>query len=76
MEKNQTGANYPAVTDKQIKEIAIGLPNLEFQEKIVNKIEQIFFQINKLKENLQKNISNYQSLKNKILFKELKNKIA
>ena len=73
MEKNQTGASYPAVNDKQIKEITIGLPNLEFQEKIVMKIEQIFFQINKLKKNLQKNISNYQSLKNKILYKELKN---
>ena len=74
MEKNQTGASYPAVTDKQIKDISIGLPSLQSQEKIVKKIEQIFLQINILQTNLKKTLSNYQSLRNKILEDKLKNK--
>ncbi len=45
MEKLQTGASYPAVTDKQVKEQIISFPSLVIQNKIIQKIDSIFAKI-------------------------------
>jgi type I restriction enzyme S subunit len=45
MEKIQTGASYPAVTDRQVREQIIFYPPLQTQQKIVEKLDAIFAEI-------------------------------
>lgn len=62
MEKLQTGASYPAVTDSQIRELTIKYPTLGIQEKIVTKLDAIFAEIDKATAAAEANIKNAEAL--------------
>ena len=47
VESVQTGASYPAVTDKQVKEIDVQLPPLAEQQRIVAKLDAAFAEIDR-----------------------------
>ena len=49
------------------KELLIPYPSLEIQNKIMNKINNLFIYLNDFEKNLQKNIDNYIALKNSLI---------
>lgn len=62
MENIQTGASYPAVTDKQILEQAISYPSLATQQKIVEKLDLIFFEVERATMATEANVKNAELL--------------
>ena len=71
MESVQTGASYPAVTDKQVKEILILLPSLDEQQRIVAKLDETFAEIDTIISTTSTTKDNYLALKAAILAQEL-----
>ena len=71
VESVQTGASYPAVTDKQVKEIDIPLPPLAEQQRIVAKLDAAYAEIDIAKKSVVTVKTNYAALKSAILAQEL-----
>ena len=70
MEKLQKGANYPAVTDIDIKETMITFPkSLPEQQRIVRQLDALRSETKKLEAIYQKKIANLDELKKTILQK-------
>ena len=63
IEKMQRGANYPAVTDNDIKGIGIPFPkSLTEQHRIVSLLDKCFIAIDKAKANAEQNLRNAKEL--------------
>lgn len=63
MELLQKGANYPAVTDSEVKNITISYPkSLSEQERIVSILGKAFSAIDQAKQNAEKNLKNAKEL--------------
>jgi len=62
MEHLQKGANYPAVTDGDIKAQAIPVPPLPEQQRIVGLLDEAFESIATAKANAEKNLQNARAL--------------
>lgn len=60
-------ANYPAISDKDLKQIQIPLPSLPNQQKIVEKLDKIFSTNSELKNFYEKNLKNLEELKQSLL---------
>ena len=70
MEKLQKGASYPAVTDSEVKGIYISFPkSINQQKKIVQKLNALSTDIQKLEDIYQQKISDLEELKKSILQK-------
>ena len=62
IEPLQKGANYPAVTDKDIMSFSIPVPPLEEQKRIVAVLDKKFAQIETLKTAAEKNLQNTKQI--------------
>lgn len=63
MELLQKGANYPAITDSEVKNITISYPkSLSEQERIVSILGKAFSAIDQAKQNAEKNLKNAKEL--------------
>ncbi len=63
MEKMQKGASYPAVTDTDVKSIALRYPkSLPEQQRIVAILDETFAAIDKAKANAEQNLKNAKEL--------------
>ena len=62
IEPLQKGANYPAVTDKDIFNFPIPVPPLEEQKRIVKILGEKFAQLETIKANAQTNLQNAKDL--------------
>jgi type I restriction enzyme S subunit len=71
VESVQTGASYPAVTDRQIKELDIQIPPLEEQQRIVAKLDAAFAEIDTIFVSTSSLADNYSALKSAMLTQEL-----
>ena len=60
VEKNQKGASYPAITDKEVKGYKIPLPSLREQQRIVNLLDQFDTLCNNISKGLPAEISERQ----------------
>ena len=67
--KKQIGANYPAVSDRDIKSIKIPVPPIELQNKFAERIEKI----EKLKFEIEKSIEVVQNLYDSLISKYFDN---
>ena len=67
--KKQIGANYPAVSDRDIKSIKIPVPPIELQNKFAERIEKI----EKLKFEIEKSIEVAQNLYDSLISKYFDN---
>ena len=67
--KKQIGANYPAVSDRDIKSIKIPVPPIELQNKFAERIEKI----EKLKFEIEKSIETAQNLYDSLISKYFDN---
>ena len=74
IEPLQKGANYPAVTDKDIYNFNIPVPPLEEQKRIVKIMDEKFAQLESLKANAQSNLQNAKDLFQSQLKKIFNNK--
>lgn len=74
IEPLQTGATYPAVTDKDVLKYAVPLPSLSEQQRIVGILDAEFEKIDALKANAEKNLQNAKDLFQSALKKELEPK--
>ena len=63
--KKQIGANYPAISDRDIKSIKIPLPPIELQNKFAERIEKI----EKLSFEIEKSIKEAENLYNSLISK-------
>ena len=52
----QTGATYPAVTDKDVRAFAVPVPSLPEQQRIVDILDREFTKIDALKSNAEKSL--------------------
>jgi len=73
---NQAGASYPAVSDKQVKELNISFPDLNEQQKATDKMDKAIDYIMKIFIKGSLLNKNYKSLKSAILKKELQGEAA
>ncbi len=62
MESLQSGASYPAVNDKQVKQQRICFPPLPEQKRIVAILDEAFEGIDRAAANTQKNLANAREL--------------
>ena len=62
IEPLQKGANYPAVTDKDISNFKIPVPPLEEQKRIVKILDEKIAQLETIKTNVQTNLQNANDL--------------
>ena len=67
--KRQIGANYPAVSDRDIKSIKIPIPPIELQNKFAERVEKI----EKLKFEIEKSIEIAQNLYDSLISKYFDN---
>ena len=67
MEKIQTGASYPAVTNKQIEDQVINFPKLEEQKEITQKLDYLRGHVKKLVSTYKSKLMHLNSLKPSIL---------
>lgn len=74
--KENSGAVFNSINKSQIEDIRLFLTNIDEQKKIVNKIDKIYEEIDKLIYLLDKNRQNYISLRNSTFSKELQNVAA
>ena len=74
IEPLQTGATYPAVTDKDVLKYAVPLPSLSEQQRIVGILDAEFEKIDALKANAEQNLQNAKDLFQTALKKELEPK--
>lgn len=63
-----TGANYPAISDNNIKDILIAVPPLELQNKFAEKVEKI----DKLKFEIEQSLKETENLYNSLMQKFFK----
>ena len=70
----QTGATYPAVTDKDVRAFAVPVPSLPEQQRIVDILDQEFAKIDALKANAEKSLQAAKDLFQATLKKELEPK--
>ena len=76
VESVQTGASYPAVTDKQVKDIEIQLHPLAEQQRFVAKLDAAFGEIDTIIATTTFAKENYLALKASILSQELRSEAA
>jgi type I restriction enzyme S subunit len=70
MEKLQKGANYPAVTDSEVKSIYISFPKfLDEQKNIVQKLDALSSETKRLESIYQQKLTDLEELKKSILQK-------
>ncbi|WP_028957296.1 restriction endonuclease subunit S [Sulfitobacter sp. 20_GPM-1509m] len=62
MAELQSGASYPAVTDKQVLQHKIPLPPLEEQKRIVTKLDQAFTALNRARGHAEANLADAEEL--------------
>lgn len=67
IEKYIRGAQYPAVSDRDIKNIEIPLPSLEKQQEIVKYLDKVFAQTKSLKSEYETKLTHLKALKASIL---------
>ncbi len=67
IEPLQTGASYPAVTDNVVKGYQISSPSMDEQRAIVARLDSAFAQIDSLKANAEKQLSEARQLFQKAL---------
>ena len=71
-----TGTTFKEISSKVLSGVKINVPSLDMQKKIIDKIESIFKELQKL-ENINKiKVENYLNLKTTLLNKELLSKAA
>jgi type I restriction enzyme S subunit len=71
--KISKGAAQPNLSSEQINNMKIYLPSLKEQQKIVDNIEIMFFEMNKLIENVKEKIISIQNLYTQSLLKKFNN---
>ena len=69
VEPLQTGATYPAITDKDVKGYIISLPTITEQDDIVSRLNDLNDKSNTLQENYQKTLTLCDDLKQSLLRK-------
>ena len=69
VEPLQTGATYPAITDKDVKGYTILLPTITEQDDIVSRLNDLNDKCNTLQENYQKTLTLCDDLKQSLLRK-------
>ena len=69
VEPLQTGATYPAITDKDVKGYTISLPTITEQDDIVSRLNDLNDKSNTLQENYQKTLTLCDDLKLSLLRK-------
>ena len=69
VEKYQSWAGYPAISDKKLKEFCIPVPPLSEQEKIVEHLDQVSQGVKQLKSEYQSQLDNLEELKKSVLDK-------
>lgn len=69
VEKYQSWAGYPAISDKKLKEFCIPVPPLSEQEKIVEHLDQVSKEVKALKSQYQSQLDNLEELKKSVLDK-------
>lgn len=69
VEPLQTGATYPAITDKDVKGYTISLPTITEQDDIVSRLDVLNDKCNALQENYQKTLTLCDDLKQSLLRK-------
>ena len=62
METLQSGASYPAVTDKQVRAQRIPLPPLEEQQRIVAVLDEVFEGLTRARDHAEANLQNAREL--------------
>ena len=62
METLQSGASYPAVTDKQVRQQPIPLPPLEEQKRIVAVLDEAFAALDRARTHAETNLKNAREL--------------
>jgi len=77
MEKLQKGASYPAVTDSEVKNIKILFPKpLTEQKKIIDKLDVLSIETNKLEKIYKKKLACLEELKKSILKQAFEGKLV
>ena len=71
-----TGTTFKEISSKVLSSVKINVPSLDRQKKIINKLDLIFKELQKLKDINKKQIENYSNLKKALLKKELISKAA
>ena len=69
VEPLQTGATYPAISDKDVKSYTISLPTITEQDDIVSRLNDLNDKSNTLQENYQKTLTLCDDLKQSLLRK-------
>jgi len=69
VEPLQTGATYPAITDKDVKGYTISLPTITEQDDIVSRLDVLNDKCNALQQNYQKTLTLCDDLKQSLLRK-------
>lgn len=69
VEKYQSWAGYPAISDKKLKEFCIPVLPLSEQEKIVEHLDQVSKEVKALKSQYQSQLDNLEELKKSVLDK-------
>ena len=69
VEKYQSWAGYPAISDKKLKEFCIPVPPLSEQEKIVEHLYQVSKEVKALKSQYQSQLDNLEESKKSVLDK-------
>ncbi len=69
VEPLQTGATYPAISDKDVKSYTISLPTITEQDDIVSRLNDLNDKCNALQENYQKTLTLCDDLKQSLLRK-------
>lgn len=73
METLQSGASYPAVTDKQVRAQRIPLPPLEEQQRIVAVLDEAFEGLARARAHAEANLENARDLFESLRFEMLSN---
>ena len=66
-----TGTTFKEISSKVLSSVKINMRSLDKQKKIINKLDLIFKELQKLKDINKKQIENYSNLKKTLLNKEL-----
>ena len=69
VEPLQTGATYPAISDKDVKSYTISLPTITEQDDIVSRLNDLNDKCNTLQQNYQKTLTLCDDLKQSLLRK-------
>ena len=75
VEPLQTGATYPAITDKDVKGYVISLPSIAEQDEIISRLDDLNDKCKALQENYQKTLVLCDDLKQSLLRKAFNGEI-